>query len=97
MVSVTGTATWSATWDPVEPVFYDETFTLTGVVLTLTDCSEDGYTLNGTATFTATNSFNFTQTAVGSSLFDIGLSIDEAASAEITALQEATGTTQTGC
>ncbi|MCZ6747753.1 MAG: hypothetical protein O7D96_00580 [SAR324 cluster bacterium] len=94
-VEVSGSATWSATWDSVEPVFYDETFMLDNVLLTLTDCSEDGYTLNGTATFTATNSFNFTQTAVGSSLFDIGLEIDESAAADITALQQATGSTFT--
>ena len=76
-------------------MFYDETFTLTGVVLTLTGCSEDGYTLNGTVTFTATDSFMFTQTAVASSLFDFGFDIDESATADITALHESSGSTFT--
>lgn len=92
-VTVSGTATYIAQYDPVEPVFYNETFSLTNTSMTLSECSEEGYTMSGTVTYTANDSFDFQQTAAGSSLFNFGIDVDENASAQVTAKHDGSGTT----
>lgn len=98
-VDLTASATWTADWDDggggSSARYWHEDYTLTDVTFTLTDCSEDGYTLNGTAVFNANNSVDFDETGVATGIFDILLIIDEDATANVTALQEATGTLYT--
>lgn len=99
-VDVTGSATWTADWDdglpgPSTPRFWHEAYTLSAITFTLNDCSENGYTLNGTAVFDADNEVNFDETGAPTGIFGVGLIVGEDATASITALQESTGNTFT--
>jgi hypothetical protein len=94
-VSMTGKATHTYSIDPVEPIFYQDSFVFTGAAMTMNSCAEEGYTMSGTVTYNANDSFTINQQAAGSSIFNFDFSLDEDASANITAVEQTSGKSYT--